>query len=202
MQEIWKPIKGYESLYEVSNLGRVKSLNYYRTGKEKVLKQYIDQDGYFRIRLKNPKQNTYKLWGVHRLVAMTFILNPDNKPQINHIDCNRQNNCVENLEWCDETYNVNYGTGIERRVRTARLSEAHISHMKKLHEPNKIAICMIDPITREIIRHFDCGQTAANELHINKSSIYQVCKGIRKTAGGYIWRYEHLLGTTDKPKEE
>lgn len=199
-KEIWKDIAGYEGLYQISSFGNVLSLKYCGSNKSHLLAPNPDHKGYLMVYLnKRGKRKTLK---IHRLVASAFIPNTNNLPQVNHKDENKQNNCVENLEWCDGMYNVNYGTGIERRVKTARTSIAHIAHMKKLHEPNKIAICMIDPTTKEIIRHFDCGQTASNELHINKSSIYQVCKGIRETAGGYIWRYEHLVGTTYKPKED
>jgi len=95
--EVWRDIPEYEGLYQVSNLGRVKNLNNFHTKEEKILKPMLHPKGYLRIALfKNRKP---KFIFVHRLVATCFINNPENKNYINHIDCNKQNNMVENLEW-------------------------------------------------------------------------------------------------------
>ena len=108
--ELWKWIPGWEGLYMVSTHGRVKSLKH---NKSKILKPWIDKDGYKRVRLcKNGKCKTY---GIHRLVAMAFIPNPHNYPIINHKDENKTNNQYTNLEWCTIQYNSNYGTINERR---------------------------------------------------------------------------------------
>lgn len=107
--EEWKDVPNYEGLYQVSNLGRIKSLRD-KNGKarEKILKLKLSKFGYYQICLcKNGKQKWYF---VHRLVALAFIPNPNNLPQINHIDENKTNNYVENLEWCTSKYNSNYGT--------------------------------------------------------------------------------------------
>ena len=198
--EIWKDIVGYEGRYKVSSLGKVLSLRYCGSDKSHLLSPNPDHKGYLMIYLS--KNGETKTFHIHRLVAKAFIPNPNNLPQVNHKDENKQNNSVENLEWCDGIYNINYGTGIKRRTETAKKSDAHILHIKKLHNANKIPILMIDKNTKGIIKRYDCGQAAADELHISKSSIYQVCKGRRKTVGGYMWKYEHLVGTTDKPKED
>lgn len=105
--EKWKDIKGYEGLYQVSNFGNVKSLNYKRTNKEALLKLQTNTDGYKIINLRKDGKN--KLYLVHRLVAMTFIPNPNNYPIVNHKDENKENNSVDNLEWCTHIYNLNYG---------------------------------------------------------------------------------------------
>lgn len=100
MEEIWKPIKGYEGLYEVSNLGRVKSLPKragFSVRKEFIKSIFSDKEGYLKVDLCNGRG---KQMYVHRLVADAFIPNCDNKPMVNHIDGNKQNNSVENLEWC------------------------------------------------------------------------------------------------------
>ncbi len=103
MQEIWKDIIGYENLYKVSNLGRVKSLH---NGKERILKQAFDGWGYLIVSLcKNGINKTPK---VHRLVAEAFIPNPNKLSQINHIDEDKTNNCIDNLEWCTNKYNQRY----------------------------------------------------------------------------------------------
>lgn len=132
MEEIWKPIKDYEELYEVSNLGRVRRLPKRMTAyagkgrprvecfsKMKILKGWIQE--YKRIELR--KNGVSKMFFVHRLVAEAFVENPDNKPQVNHIDENKMNNKQENLEWVTSKENSNHGTVIERRKkRLAKIS--------------------------------------------------------------------------------
>lgn len=101
MEEIWKPIPGYENLYEVSNLGRVKSLqrkvpNRTNPVPERIMKLRTTPNGYVKVSLHNQKETFF---AVHRLVAMTFLENPDNKTCVDHIDCDRTNNIVSNLRW-------------------------------------------------------------------------------------------------------
>lgn len=117
--EQWKPVEGFEN-YEVSNLGRVKSLNYNRTGIEKVLKSQKRRDGYLQVGLR--KDGKLKMFLVHRLVSTAFIPNPLGLPEVNHRDEVKTNNCVSNLEFCDCKYNINYGT------RNERIASAHINH--------------------------------------------------------------------------
>lgn len=108
MQEVWRDIKGYEGLYQVSNLGQVKRLGNDRQMREKTLKERKGKSGYLQVLLcKNGK---YKAKYVHRLVALAFIPNPNNHKEINHIDENKANNNFKNLEWCNHKYNCNYGT--------------------------------------------------------------------------------------------
>lgn len=105
MNEIWRKIEGFEK-YEVSNLGRVRSLDYKHTGEIKVLRPILNRYGYLRINLyKNSKLCSRS---IHRLVAQAFILNPENKQQVNHIDANKQNNIVSNLEWCTNLENMQH----------------------------------------------------------------------------------------------
>lgn len=105
MNEIWRKIEGFEK-YEVSNLGRVRSLDYKHTGEIKVLRPILNRYGYLRINLyKNSKLCSRS---IHRLVAQAFILNPENKKQVNHIDANKQNNIVSNLEWCTNLENMQH----------------------------------------------------------------------------------------------
>lgn len=111
MEEIWKPVVEYEGLYEVSNTGLVRSLRY-----NKIMSPNINRYGYKYINLC--KDGIIKTKTIHRLVAQAFIPNPDNLPMVNHKDEDKGNNCVENLEWCDQKYNVNYGMSQEKRKCT------------------------------------------------------------------------------------
>ena len=110
MEEVWKNI---DDRYSISNFGNVKS-NY--ANKERMLKPYKNHDGYLMIDLRSPGKR--KSISVHRLVAQAFIPNPDNLPEVNHKDEDKTNNMVDNLEWCDAKYNMNYGTRQKRSINT------------------------------------------------------------------------------------
>ena len=117
MQEIWKDIPNYENLYQISNLGRVRSLHNRYKGKQ-YLKACPNSKGYLLVSLC--KNHTQRAFNIHRLVAEAFIPNPNNLPCINHIDENKLNNAVSNLEWCSYQYNNVYGHRIEKSVATRR----------------------------------------------------------------------------------
>lgn len=124
MQEIWKPVKDFEGLYEVSNMGNVRSLNYRCTGEIKILKPGKDKRGYLKVNLY--KSSKYSSKRVHRLVATAFIPNLDNKTQVNHIDGNKQNNTVSNLEWCTNSENMQHAwrTGLRNEETKRKISES------------------------------------------------------------------------------
>lgn len=125
MVEQWKNVIGYEGLYEVSNLGNVRSLDRYTNAKNnkvrlvkgKLLKSYKLNSGYLIVDLYiSPNRRKHHL--VHRLVAEAFIQNPYNLEEVNHIDENKSNNVVSNLQWCNKQYNNSYGTKNERAIKT------------------------------------------------------------------------------------
>ena len=137
MEEIWKDIKGYKGKYQVSNLGRVKSLNYRNTGKEKILSPGKYSGEYLQVMLY--KDGKLKKHSIHRLVALAFIPNSNNYPIINHKDENPSNNRVDNLEWCTYKYNSNYGTCRQKISEHAkkRIGENNPFYGKKHSEETK-----------------------------------------------------------------
>ena len=163
----WKAIAGYEGLYEVSDLGRVKSLKY---GKERILKPRKHTNGYLHVCLyKDGKVEQPK---IHRLVADAFIPNPNNLETVNHKDEVKTNNTVTNLEWMSIKDNNNYGT------RNKRVGEALSKQVK-----------MFDKKTGELLAIFSSIHEAWRVTGIHKSNISKCCLGKQKSAGGYIWKY-------------
>lgn len=139
--EIWKPITGYEGLYEVSNFGNVRSLDIYdsmgRFRKGRLRKQQLDgKKNYLTVMLS--KKGVTKRVIVHRLVAKEFVGNPLNLPEVNHKDECKTNNNADNLEWCDHTYNNNYGSKLESfkgsKNPQAKLTETDVLEIRKLRE--------------------------------------------------------------------
>lgn len=169
MSEIWLPIKGFEGLYEVSNLGNVRSLNYNHTGNTNVLKPIENKYGYFQINLwKNGIRKTVL---IHRLVAEAFIPNWFNEPCINHRDENPKNNSVDNLEWCDNIYNNNYGTHNEKMIKSLSKTVLQISKTGELIKEW--------PSTSEVGRN-----------GFSRSAVVRCCNGKRNHHKGYIWKYK------------
>lgn len=127
MNEIWKSIPEYEN-YQVSNLGNIKNVNYRGTGKTKIIKGHINK-GYIYVALR--KNNKTKMVLLHRLIAKAFIPNIENKSCINHIDCNTQNNNINNLEWCTQKENIQYMDKLKRRVANKKLNEEEVKIIKE-----------------------------------------------------------------------
>ena len=188
--EEWKDIQGYEGRYQISNLGRVKSLNRKdRLGRnvdEKILKQHTDTNGYKSVMLS--KNNDKKRHRIHRLVAEAFIPNPDDLPEVNHkIDDfeHRGDNRVENLEWCTSKYNCNYGN------HGKRISDAiKGKYMGSKHPRSKKIKCIT---TGEI---FGSLREACREYSLYPSDIGKCCKGKLNYVGKHpitgeklVWQY-------------
>ena len=173
MTENWKSIAGYEELYEVSDLGRIKSL---KNGKERILKPKKTHCGYLLVNLY--KDGHVKTVRIHRTVATAFIPNPNNLETVNHKDEVKTNNTVGNLEWMSQKDNNNYGT------RNKRISAAKINHLSLSKK-----VQMFDKYTGELLATFPSTREAERVTGISQSHISSCCNGKRKSAGGYIWRY-------------
>ena len=171
--EIWKDYKDYEGLYQASNFGRMRSLDTYRKDrngsvkfyKGRILKPVTVGNGYLKVNLyKNNKQKTYL---VHRIIAETFLPNPDNLPLINHKDEQKDNNIVSNLEWCDAKYNNAYGT------RTERCSKPVLQYT------------LDGQFVREWESTAECGRNG-----FNQGNVVACCQGKLKKHKGFIWKYK------------
>ena len=173
MKEIWKAISGYEG-YEISSLGRVKSLDrLVKTDKglrkvnERILKQKTSSTKYLRVCVS--KNSNSKFLSVHRLVAQQFIENPENKPQVNHIDFNRANNNLSNLEWTTAQENMDHSVKAGRynktkkRVMGVNVENGYVLMLESIHSGENYGF---DP-----------------------SKIVKVCKGKRKTTNGFTFNY-------------
>jgi hypothetical protein len=167
MEEIWKDIKGYEGLYQASNLGNIRSLKRFTTN-GKVLKGVPDKDNYLKVTLS--KNSIRKNHCIHRLIARTFLNNPNNLSIVNHKDENKQNNKVSNLEFCTVKYNNTYNEihkrkGIKKRKKVIQIKN------------------------NNIVQIWDSATIASQELKISRGNIVSVLTGKRNMAGGFSWKY-------------
>ena len=192
MHEIWKPIRDYEGLYEVSNLGRIKRLENDKNRKEKILKPYKNKLGYLCINLY--RDNKVKQMYVHRLVAIAFIPNPENKPCIDHINTIRNDNRIENLRW------VTYKENMNNELTKEKLSGENSNNYgkprseeikKKISESQKGGK---NPKARgvfcyELNKSWDTSAEASRELNIDSSNITKCCKRKCKSVKGYHFCY-------------
>lgn len=185
MIEDWKDIKNYEGLYQVSNLGNVRRMkfinNIIKKNKIYSISKGKNNSGYLKVSLYKDNKMKNKL--VHRLVAEAFIPNPNNLPQVNHIDGNKLNNNVSNLEWCSQSQNMKHAYKLG-------LTKAYATGKYGANNPKAIKINMIDKKSGETIKTFNSIIDGAKYIGKNKSChIVSCCKGKLKTAYGYKWKY-------------
>ena len=172
MKEQWRTAiydgEIYED-FEVSNLGRIKSLNYRRTGKAELMTPSENTDGYFKVNLRKNGEN--KTCYVHRLIAQTFIPNPENKPEINHIDEDKTNNRVDNLEWKWHKDNINHGTHNERSA--------------KARSKPVLQFSLTGDFICEWSSTMECGRNG-----FNQGAVAACCRGKLLQYKGFLWMYK------------
>lgn len=207
MLEIWRPIDGYTGLYEVSSLGKIRSLLRKKDNNHgRLLSPSPNTDGYLTVVLTKDSQR--KSFKVHRLVAQAFIPNPNSYPQVNHKDENKSNNQVTNLEWCTAKYNNNYGGRISRASKNIqkasfgrKLSEETKDKIRKAHLGKKLSKSSIRKRTTKVIK--PVVQLTSNNSFVKKydrvtsvsdygfdyTDVLRCCRGTRKTHKGFHWMY-------------
>lgn len=179
MQEIWKDVPGFEDSYQISNLGGFRSKDRYARvcggGKRLIrgqkLKTIRCTNGYQEVVCSREKKR--KVFLLHRLVAMVFIPNPNNLPEVNHRDENIKNCRADNLEWCTSKYNANYGTRTKRCLA---------------NNPQKQEVLQFDKYGK-YLRKWDSINDAARHVGVDGSAITRVCKGKQHMSMGFVWRY-------------
>lgn len=166
MQEVWKDIEGYDN-YQISSFGNVRNKS-----KLNVLKQQVNFKGYLQVSIKN------KTFRVHRLVADAFIPKIEYKNQVNHINCIKTDNRVQNLEWVDNRENQ-----IHARANGLLVNKkgSELSFSKRVNQ--------INPETKEIIRTFNSLQEISRLTSFSYQNIWKCCNNIRNKANGYFWEY-------------
>lgn len=184
MQEVWKDIEGFEGKYQVSNLGNVKSLNYNGTKYARNLQPKKNIGGYLWVDLW--KNGVPHHWLIHRLVAISFIDNPNNFPIINHKDENILNNSVDNLEWCDNAYNVIYSLKRKGKYKNNKITHRYTGRKNRnLKEKHIIQKTTDDKFIRKWKSLGEIDQCT----NMSRWSISECCSGNRKTAYGYKWEF-------------
>ena len=190
MKEVWRDIEGYEGLYQVSNLGRVKSFAKKGNWKEKILIQSKTRDGYNIVGLyKNSKNTTVR---VHRVVAKAFIPNPNSFLEVNHKDGNKNNNAVDNLEWCTCEENMKHSWNIGLRRTKDILSNLHEYANKGGRNPSSRPVIQYD-LYNNYIAEYSGIREAERKTGIGSSNICQCCKGNIKRTGTYVWKYKEVV---------
>lgn len=196
MTEVWKDIINYEGLYQISNYGRVKALEKDVVRRkcgikhclEIIMKPVSDKDGYLSVTFCVHSKGKAKTFKVHRLVAQAFIPNPENKPQVNHKDGNKENNSVQNLEWVTGKENIQhaYKTNLMNQSGKNNAMYGRLG----ADNPNSIPIIQLNKYTNQKIKEYDSMASAGRELCVNTGKICECCKGKRLSAYGYKWEYK------------
>lgn len=172
--EVWKDIDGYDGKYQVSNLGKIRSIRAREKNRTIILKPMVQKNGYLYVALWKDNKKKNKL--IHRLVALAFVENPNDYPEINHKDENKENNMMDNLEWCEHKTNINYGT-CKQKISESKIN--HPRHSKITYQYTKDGkLVQVWPSAAEIERQL--GYCA---------HVIGACRSRKiKSAYGYVWK--------------
>lgn len=182
MREIWKDIDGFNGKYRISNLGNVMSMNFSNSGKSKLLTPKKHHSGYLLVRLGYGDSRKQKNRTVHSLVAEAFIPNPEHKRCVNHIDGNKENNSVSNLEW------VTHKENSQHAIKTGLRDPHKNNHPKGRDVVNSRSVVQYSK-AGEFIRSWDCISDAARHINCNPCMIINNASGRTQSAHGFVWKY-------------
>lgn len=186
INEIWRPIIGYESMYQVNNIGRVRSVKTTYKKKRPYLSHHIDKYGYPYVILTSHSKS--RCFRIHRLIAQAFIPNPENKPEIDHIDGNKMNFNIDNLRWCTRKENMN-NVITKKRISISKMGKRpSIYTISKLKESSSKPLVVLSKEGNEIER-FESAVKASEIYGICQNWIRRVCRGELKSAKGLIFKY-------------
>lgn len=186
--EEWKPVVNFEKLYEVSNLGNVRSLQYHGKKRIKIMSLSSDKLGYKLVKLRDWNNNIVGSYKVHRLVAQAFIPNPDNKEQVDHIDTNPSNNIVSNLRWATPLENQNNPITLSRLKGNLTNYNKSLKHREDVQKSQGFPVIQLSKHNK-VIAEYPSISDAANKLGTDASCIKRVCDGVRKHHRNFIFRY-------------
>ena len=196
MEEIWKNIYfeennkiiDYRGLYQISNLGRIKSLKRKYTTENRILKYHKNNSGYYYVDLC--KNSETKRFLIHRLVAIHFITNPNNLSQVNHKNENKEDNCVENLEWCTHEYNQKYGTKSKRQSEKIKGRKASDDTKLKMSKSRSKKVIQYD-LNGNIIKIWSSTKDICQNLNFKYNSFKYYLEGKSKKEyyENFIWKY-------------
>lgn len=185
MEEVWKEVDSHKGLYEVSNLGRVKSW------KGTIMKPQKYVNGYLFAGLSN--KGTVTQISIHRLVAIAFIPKPEGKYEVNHINEDKTDNTVQNLQWLTHKENINHGTAIERRVKNSNFKGQNnpMFGIKGKDNTHSKPVFQIDDLGN-VLREFESAAEAASHVKCNPSFLSAAARGLYEKAKGFKWKYKDL----------
>lgn len=191
-EEIWKDVIGYEGLYQVSCDGQIRSYDKLKFNgfkefmfKGRILRQRRRPNGYMDVSLH--KERSFKPVLIHRIVASAFIPNPDNKPYVNHINCDKSDNRIQNLEWCTPLEN---GTHAKMQGRYRPISKKDRDRVSRMAKSKFSKPVLQFDITGNLLAEFPSANEAHRQLGISQGLISNVCRGLKENTHNYVFKYK------------